>query len=747
MSIFKKKEVKEKKVCVVYVTTYPPRECGIATFSADLISYSDELFLGEIETKVVAINTTSIPKRNYSSKVLFEIVDNDKTDYILAAEKLNAMDEVKIVSIQHEFGIFGDNYGENLILFLEKLKKPVAITFHTVLPYPVDEMKLIMEKIIDNADRFVVMTELSKRLLITIYGAPEEKIKIIPHGIHPQLYEDTTNAKKILQLENKLVLTTFGLLSRGKGIEYAIEALPRIIEKYPNTIYLILGATHPIVLKNEGEIYRNELIAQAVRLGVQEHVVFHNEYLSIKNLLTFLQATDIYLSLSQNPDQAVSGTLTYGLGAGRAVISTPFMQAKEIINKEVGVLIDFNDHKSISEEVLKLFDDKEQLLNMGRSAYFCTRNMTWPNVALSYMSMFSSLFPSISEKNKYMLPIKIDHLKKLTDDFGVLQFASLHNPDPKWGYTLDDNARALVVLCWYNTLQSSTEIESMLDILFDFIERASKDTGGFINYFTLDKNAHYELNENQNLEETNARALWALAVLEKSIAPSLLKLRARTLFEKQFLLHQNATSPRAAALCIKAFAEYISSDKNNPNILNQIKWYADFLVDLFQRTSDDKWQWFEETLTYSNALLPEALLVAYTISKNPLYFEIAKASLDFLLEQSFEGDICVPVGQAGWFKKGNLKERFDQQPEEVSALVLALHRMFLISGDSFYHRKMVLAFDWFLGNNLSHQVVYTHLTGGCYDGIIKGGTNLNQGAESTISYLLARLVLESKKID
>ncbi len=735
----------QEKVCIVHLTTYPPRECGLATFSEDLIKYSDDFFLGQVETKVVAMKIPNSEKINYGDKVIDEIIDNDKSDYERVAERLNGMPEVKVVSIQHEFGIFGPNYGESIIYFLEKIEKPVTITFHTVLPEPNSGMKGVMSKILERSQRNVVMTASAKDLLIRIYGAKEETIKVIPHGIHPQLYVDSAFAKEKLKLSGKKVLTTFGLLSSGKGVEYGIEALPKIVEQFPDTVYLIVGATHPVVLRNEGEVYRNKLVEQIARLGMEKHVIFYNKYISVEDLLLFLQATDIYVSLSQDPNQTVSGTLTYGLGAGRAVISTPFMQAKEIITNDVGLFIPFRDSRVLSEEVLKLFGDWNRLLNMGKSAYFNTRNMTWPNVALSYMSMFASMSLNISEKNKYMLPIKIDHLKKLTDDFGIFQFATLHNPDPNWGYTLDDNARALVAFSLYSDLEPKAEVEPLIKIYLNFIERSSKDAGGFINYFDVDKNPHDELNKKENLEDANARALWALSVAGKSNIKTELKNIAEGLFQKQFKMLKNISSPRAAGFYIKAFSEYLAHHREDKEVMSKLVEYSDFLVDLFQRSSDDKWHWFEESLTYSNALLPEALLTAYTLTENKIYFDIAKSGLDFLLEQFFEGDVCVPVGQAGWFKKGSPKERYDQQPEEVSALVLALHKMVVLSDESQYYHKMVLAFDWFLGNNLSNLVVYTHSTGGCYDGIIKGGINLNQGAESTLSYLLARLAMEASR--
>jgi glycosyltransferase involved in cell wall biosynthesis len=733
----------EEKVCIVHVTTYPPRECGLASFSADLIAYFEELFQGKVDMKVLAMNTSASPKLTYPGEVILEIREDEAEDYVKAAAEINEMPRVKVVSIQHEFGIFGRNYGENIIHFLEKLEKPAAITFHTVLLDPAPKMKEVMENIVSRASQLVVMTELSKKILKDIYGAPDEKIKIIPHGIHPQLYMDTTAAKKKLKLEGRLTLSTFGLLNRGKGIEYVLQALPQVIASHPNALYLIIGATHPVVFRNEGEVYRNELIALTEKLGVQNNVLFINKYVSREDLLLYLEATDIYIASSQDPQQTVSGTLTYALGSGRPVISTAFMQAKELVTLSVGILVPFHSFKEIAEAIQSLLGDREKLTQMGKAAYFATRNMTWPNVALSYMSMYSTLFPNLSQRNKYMLPVKVDHLKKLTDDFGILQFAVLHNPDPAWGYTLDDNARALVAVCWYYKIAPNEDLEALCKIYLDFIERAAKDSGRFINYFDGERKPHEEFNNNKNLEDADARACWALAVASGSSLPPPLSESAKVLFEKQLVLHKEVKSPRAAAFYIKAFAEY-SKYKLTDEIINSIQSYADFLVDLFQRSSDGEWQWFEESLTYSNGILPDALLVAYTVTENPLYFEIAQKSLDFLLAHSFEDEVCVPVGQAGWFKKGGKKHSYDQQPEEVSALVFALHEMILVSKDHKYQKMLVLAFDWFLGNNLSQQVVYTHSTGGSYDGIVEGGINLNQGAESTISYLLARLLLENR---
>lgn len=738
--------MRSEKDCIVYLTTYPPRECGIATFTADLISYTDELFSDQVDTKVVAMNTDSVRRVVYGSKVLFTVEENNTDEYMHAATRLNAMPEVKMVSIQHEFGIFGADYGSNVTVFLQALIKPSVITFHTVLPEPAEEMKAVMRTILQTVTHVVVMTELSKELLVRVYGADANTVRVIPHGIHPQAYTDGEDAKKRLGFSGKNVLTTFGLLSRGKGIEYGIRALPDIVARYPNTVYLVLGATHPVVLAREGEVYRNELIDLAHTLGVEKYVIFHNKYLTIEDLLSFLEVTDIYLSLSQNPNQAVSGTLSYALGAGRAVFSTAFMQAKELITEEVGMLLDFNNHNQIVEGVSQLFTDSGRLKAMGKAAYFRTRAMTWSNVALGYMTLFSEHAPSLVGFKNCMVPINLDYIKKLTDDFGMLQFAHLGNPDPHWGYTLDDNARALVALCWHSSPSSTPDVYGLAEIYLGFIERSGQlHTNRFVNYFTAEHDAHDDLNNTENLEDANARALWALSETLKSALPEQLVLHAQILFTERSMPHRQVISPRAAALYIKAFANVLHSTERHDDSLERVRQYADFLVDLYERTTDGEWQWFEDALTYSNGLLSEALLVAYRITGEQRYLDTGKTTLDFLLRQSFEGAVCVPVGQAGWYKKGGQKKRHDQQPEEVSALVLALQTMITLSDDTVYREHISLAFNWFLGNNLLRQFVYTHTTGGCYDGIGEDTINLNQGAESTVSYLLARLSMD--KID
>ncbi len=774
---------------IVFMTTYPPRECGLATFSSDLIDSFDKIFSPQEETKVIAmeVDTETAAAQKKNPKVIFHVAENSKEDYVNAAKYVNGLKKVKLVSIQHEFGIFGQNDGENILVFLDEIKKPVTVTFHTVLPNPSEHILEIVKKIAERAERLIVMTQSSRGFLESVYGISPEKIKVIHHGIHALPYTESEDSKKELSkakldtlgsLKNKKVISTFGLLNRGKGIEFAIEALPAIVKEFPEVQYLILGATHPVVLRREGPVYINELKQKAEALGVLDHVHFYNTFFKTPDLLKFLQASDIYLSLSQNPDQAVSGTLTYAMGAGRPVISTPFMQAKEVVTSEVGVLARFNDIDSISHAVIDLFKDPAQLDSKSRASYFRTRGMVWPNIALSYMNEFVTMSPDLAQKEKALPRINLSHIKKMTDEFGMFQFAILTEPNPMSGYTLDDNARSLVTMAWEYDRDMKTKSRTvrseiaLADIYLTFLERAAKDNGGFINYYNVEKKDNHLLNDAENLEDSNARALWAIAELFASQMPENLRKRAEALFLNQLKHHKRIASPRAAALFIKAFSVWLSACKRdvqeasgsnnisnlpdssntesktkedlNAELISHITFYADFLMSILKDNETKDWVWFEDAMTYSNAVLPEALFMAHLHTGYEHYKAAGERTINFLLSNSLENSVCMPIGQAGWFKRGGVKEQFDQQPEEVSALVLALCTAGIITKEEKYFKQMKCVFSWFLGNNLLNQVIYSHATGGCYDGLGDQHINLNQGAESTVSYLLARLAMEKE---
>jgi len=742
---------------IIYLSTFPPRECGIATFTADLTAAMDDLLEPVIESRVAAVNIDDISRYHYSKKVIFQINQYSEQEYIAAAKAINLMDKVKLVNIQHEFGIFAGKYGSYIISFLEALKKPSVVTFHSILPSPDADLKLVVCSIAEKASGLVVMTDLSKEILVREYGIAEEKISMIPHGIHSMPYTSSAKPKAALGLSKKVSLLTFGLLSRGKGIEYVIEALPKVVNAYPDILYIVLGVTHPNVLKEEGENYRKFLIQKVHDLGLSSYVNFYNEYASVDKLLHFLRATDIYISTSLDPNQAVSGTLSYALGSGRPVISTPFAQAMEFITPETGMLANFRDPGSYAEAIMRLLKDASSREQLGKNAYFRTRNMTWENIALEHLKLFSrysSDIAKVSERKK-MPRINLNHVLRLTDDFGVIQFARLSLPDVSSGYTLDDNARAMIVAClYYDKLggavkaaypdKQKSELLKRIEVYLRFIEFVLCEDSIFCNYVRPDRSMDTELNKKDNLDDANGRALWALTVAATAgYLPDSARDKALFLLRRRIEKYKMFESPRSTAFCAKGISILLKKiqEIEGRDLKELLVVHCDRLVSLYRGVSSEEWQWFENYLTYSNAVLPEALILGHKHTGNGEYLDIGIKTLDFLISKTFIDGIYRPIGQDGWHHKIGERRYFDQQPEDVSAMVCALATAYSITGKDSYKKLMHEAFNWFLGDNSLKQVVYDRTTGGCYDGIGERYINLNQGSESTTSYLLARLAI------
>ncbi|MDD2657940.1 MAG: glycosyltransferase, partial [Candidatus Pacebacteria bacterium] len=584
-----------------------------------------------------------------------------------------------------------------------------------------------------------------------------EKISVIPHGIHPMPYASSAKIKSVLGLSKKVILLTFGLLSRGKGIEYEIEALPEVIKAYPDILYIVLGVTHPNVLKEEGESYRQSLIQKVHDLRLSSHVNFYNEYVSVDDLLHFLRAADIYISTSLNPNQAVSGTLTYALGTGRPVVSTPFAQARELITSESGILVDFKDPGSYAAAIMRLLKDPPLREQLGKNAYFRTRNMTWGNVALEYSKLFSKYSRDIAEvsERKKIPRINLSHLFRLTDDFGVIQFAKLSLPDISSGYTLDDNARALIVAClYYGKLtgasqaaypdKQKSELLRRIDVYLRFIEFVLGQDCLFCNYVKPGRSIDTELNKKDDLDDANGRAFWALAVVVScDYLPEGIRDKALSLLKKRIKAYQMFESPRSTAFHAKGIWLLLKKTRQieDKDLEGLLITHCDRLVSLYRGVSSEEWQWFENYLTYSNAVLPEALLLGHEHTGNSEYLDMGIKTLEFLISKTFLNGTYMPIGQDGWHHKVGERRYFDQQPEDVAAMVCALATAQAVTGKEHYKKLTHEAFNWFLGDNSLKQVVYDRVTGGCYDGLGERNINLNQGAESTTSYLLARLVI------
>jgi glycosyltransferase involved in cell wall biosynthesis len=736
----------------------------------------DEMLAPMVQSKVAAMNPSYVHSYKYPRKVLFQIHQDDQQEYIDIAQKINQMDSVHLVDIQHEFGIFGGERGSYLVPFVEALEKPVVITgsylvpfvealekpvvitFHTVLPNPNERICNIVGSLAKNSKAITVMTEHSKGILVQDYGLSARKIHVIPHGIHSRPFNPSKQAKMALGYSDRVVLSTFGLLGRNKGLEYVIDALPEVLKSNPNFVYIIFGATHPVILEKEGESYRNFLISKIYDLQLYDNVKLYNKYFTLNELLHFLKAADIYISPSLNQNQAVSGTLSYAMGMGRPVISTSFTQAKEIITEDVGILVDFKSPQSYTAAILRLLGDENLRLKLGRNAYFQTRHMTWPNVALKYALVFSRQARGLREiRRRRSLPeIKLDHLMRLTDDFGIFQFARLSKPDISSGYTLNDNARALVaVALHYMKLGKSiermseavykTKLLKLASIYLEFIAFTSNADHCFYNYINPDRTPNYNQDQRNNLEDSCARAFYALAFSTTvGSLPRHIRQKAFTILVNKMHKNVSFNSPRAVAHYINTLHLLLSKhiEVAKVNLKSELKNQCDKLIHLYEITHSPDWLWFEESLTYSNSILSEALLLGYQITLNDEYLRIGKSTLDFLIENSFRDTLLLTTGQNNWHQRSVKRVRFDQQPEEVTSMIYALKTCYSITKDEHYLGLMYKAFYWFLGVNSLNQVVYDRTTGGCYDGVGKKAINLNQGAESTIAYLMARLAFE-----
>ena len=737
-----------KNPVILYVGTFPPRECGIATFTQDLTNAFDKEFNPGLQSKILVINDNGTSIYNYPKKVVWQINETDIEDYMNQANLINKSSQIKLVNIQHEYGIFGGEWGSYLLPFLALVKKPVITTFHTVLPKPKEELKKVTASIANKSSAVVVMTKSAEQILTVEYGVKKSKIRVIPHGVHHLPFPSKERAKKNLKLTGKIILSSFGMLNRDKGIEYAIAALPAIVKLYPNLLYLVIGATHPLVRRQEGEVYRNKLKKLVFDLGLKDYVKFYNKYLNLDELIEYLKATDIYLSPTLNPQQSVSGTVSYALSCACPIISTATQYAQDVINMERGRLVRFKNSGDIKNALSELLSDGAKTKEMGKNAYFFSRHMTWQNVALSYFKVFNSI-TKIEPREKGKLPsINLDYLKKLTDNFGMIQFAKHTKPDIYSGYCLDDNARALLAGVIYYQLKPSTDLLNLIKIYLAFVKYAQKTNGKFYNFIGYNKN----LNNQAESEDSFGRVIWALSYLIiSSNLPIDLQQKAKKILNKALKQITEIQSLRALAFSLLGLTCLAGQTADN-QITGLVKRLADKLARRYWRQIDQtktkNWLWFENCLTYSNYKLPEALMRAYKIIKNKDYLKIAESTLNFLNNVSFEKkDYFSAIGQDGWYFHDGKRAYFDQQPEDTASAVEALVTAYEITKKKTYANLAKLAYEWFLGRNHLNQMVYDEATGGCYDGLGKNSLNFNQGAESTISYLLARLAMEKVKFD
>jgi len=740
---FKPTEYSIYKPKMCFVSTYVPKPCGIATFTNDLLRHIDNYNI-LIPSKVIAMNGKD-ENYNYPEEVVRIIRIDEIEDYIKASEFVNES-EIEIIGIQHEFGIFGGEYGEYLLEFLERIKKPCVTTFHTVLPNPPQKMREIVRKISEKSSYIVVMTNLGKELLHDYYGIAKRKIELIYHGVPFAYLRPTNYFKEKLNLDNKTIISTFGLISRGKGLEYVIYSLPEILKEFPDVMYLIIGATHPNILKQEGESYREFLIKESERLGVSENVKFINKFLTIEELLDYLGATDIYITPYLNPGQITSGTLSYAIGCGKACISTPYLYAKDIFeNGKRGILVNFRDPESISEGVIYLLKNPEKKKQIEREAYKLGQKMTWEKVAWEYLTLFSRVSSSRGETASIyfedrLLPIKLTHLETLTDDVGIIQHAKFSMADRKTGYTTDDNARALVVVTKHYNMCIDQKSLNLINTYLSFIYYMQKSNGRFHNLLGYDRN----FLDTDGGDDCFGRCIWAIGyLLSSDFIYENIKGAAKHIFTLAFPQIENIHSLRGMANSLSGIYYYLKTE-NNESVKEVAKKLAERMVENYQNSNEPNWKWFENIITYENAKLPSGLFYAYLILKEKKYFDIGMEALNFLIDLTIIENRFIPIGNNGWYVKGGKRAYYDQQPIEVACMIEALKLAEKLTGDEKYGNLSLIVFDWFLGRNTKGEMMYDPVTGGCYDGLSKSGPNRNQGAESTISYLLARLEIEDR---
>ncbi|MBU2545386.1 glycosyltransferase [Patescibacteria group bacterium] len=731
--------IAKKSNRILFLSSYPPRKCGIATFTQDLSSAFNKKFNPVVKTEICALNDHIY---NYNSNVIYQINASDIENYVSLAQKINLRNDIKLINIQHEFGLFGGRYGDYLIPFLQTLEKPAITTFHSVISKPDVNLKKVVKAITAKCKTIVVMNILSQKILENDYEIPQSKINYIPHGIPQVTYESSKEYKKDLGYEGKIVLSTFGFVSKNKGIEYAIRALPKIIRKFPNVIYLIIGETHPNIQNEQGEKYRNFLYREIDKLGLKNNVKFFNKYMILEELIRFLQATDIYICPCVDKKQSVSGTLSYALGCGKAVISTKTEYAKHIINKENGILVSSKNSEEITKGILRLISDEKTSKAMAAQSYKDTRPMIWPNVAQSYLKLYKKFAKLEIEENK--LPeIKFDHVVKMTDDFGIIQHANYNNPNKRFGYSLDDVSRALIACAMYYRDNPSDQLKKLMETYIRFIEFAKRKDKSFANIIS------YKRKKDNILEEdVQGRIIWALGyILAQDYLPKEIKDESLELFQSSVSLFPKIKAPRSIAFTMLGLYFYLKTFSRDNKLKKIFQDFSGQLVEFYKNNACSDWRWFEKGLTYSNSKLPEALFCAYDLLKDKTYLKTAKSSLDFLESITLGSEYYIPIGQKGWYFKNKQRSYFDQQPEDTASMVQTKIVAYKITRDKKHLKEALRIFHWFLGKNYLGLMVYDEATGGCNDGLGEHELNLNQGAESTISYLMARLSFEDQKIN
>jgi len=740
---------------IALIGNYLPRQCGIATFTADLLTaISDESPASECWAVVM----NDIPEGyHYPAQVRFEVNQRILNDYQLAADFLN-MNKVNIVCLQHEFGIFGGDHGSYILDLLVNLRMPIVTTLHTVLKEPAPGQLTVIKRIAQLSDRLIVMSEKAVHILREVYDVPASKIAFIPHGIPDVPFIDPNFYKDQYGVEGRKVILTFGLLSPGKGIETMINALPMIVKEHPDVVYIVLGATHPHVKKVSGEAYRLSLQQQARELGVGEHLIFHNRFVDLKELCEFLGAADIYVTPYLHREQIVSGTLAYALGSGKATVSTPYWYAEEMLAEGRGCLFPFNDYKALATQINNLFSNDVERHAVRKRAYTFCRNMIWKEVARKYLDVFSEVHyerenvprPVFRVKTMSAAPLevpqpKLDHIIRLTDNVGIIQHAKYIVPDRYHGYCTDDNARALIaVLMAKDMIEDNDMFTNLACTYMSFLHHAfNEETGRFRNFMGYDRRWLEEVGS----EDSHGRAMWGLGEAIAMAESFNIRAVAQNIFEKALPQVLEFKSPRTWAFTVVGTLAYLRRFSGDSEVRRIHEKLAGKLLIQYKNNASDDWPWIEDTINYANGKIPQALIMSGSYLHQPEMLQAGLDCLKWLVEiQTDTKGHFVPIGNKGWYKRGGEKARFDQQPLEAFHIIEACREAYRATNDLMWLKHAQNCIEWFLGRNDLNTPLYDHNTGGCYDGLQATGPNLNQGAESTLVCFLSLLTFNQLRI-
>ncbi len=732
-----------------YITTYPPRECGIATFNSNLMKAIDYNVSGTACSEdgcVVAMNDSDdLTEYKYSKEVGYIIRQNQQRDYSSAAAFLNS-GNADVCILEHEFGIFGGESGIFILPMLHRLKKPLISILHTVLDHPSFIQKIIIQEIAQQSDMVVVMSKWSMESLVNIYELPRTKIRIIEHGVPDREAANPNPVKSLGAFQNHKVLFTFGLINRNKGLETVIKSLPFIVDKHPEVMYVILGNTHPGVIRNSGEEYREELKRLAIKLGVENNLTFINKFVSEEELVNYLAAADIYITPYVNEAQSTSGTLSYAVGAGAAVLSTPYWHAMELLAENRGRFFQFKDADELGRLVKGLLDQPGELQQLRQNAYEYGLGIRWPRIGAQYVAMATEVvnFPELKKRSNFGIidpdlipPFSLNHVKRLTDDTGIVQHAKYGIPNLKEGYCLDDNSRALIMALMAYKQNKSREALDLLPIYLSFIHYMQCDDGNFRNFLRFDRSYMDKVGS----EDSFGRTVWALGYAIQNAPNNSYREFAQELFNRSVPHFKELTHLRGIANSLIGISCYLQVNPGDELLVRELNALTGKLLESYALHSQAGWRWFEETMTYDNAILVLALLYSFEVIADDTVKKIALESLAFLDKVSYKQDCLVPVGNNGWYSRDKEMAIYDQQAIEAMAMVLMYFQAYRITHQSMYIEKTFQSYLWFLGENTLRAPLYDRETQGCCDGLEEGGINRNQGAESTLAYMISHITV------